>query len=1032
MKSLKIAIIGILCLCFSISQAQFKSQESRVQSASHPALNTMPDWFSQQMRDRAKNLASEDIQPFTPKSLQYVQPTAHNSLQKNALFIRLDDRSALLNEVEVATRAEEVFAAQLNHLINNQYPTQVKSIKTEQDFIGYWHVTGKQYYREVPLYAGDILLHGTQDGFYLINGKIQTLRNPVSTEPVIGAEEVESFIEADLGVKAASFDRLPVDFKTPKPELVIYNTFGTSYLVWHTVFFTNAMQRWVYFVDAIDGSIIDSYLDICALHMDDHCSGHTEKTEIDLQSKSASSPGFADGPAVANAFDLHGVNRTINTYDVGGDFLLIDASRDMFNSQNSGIPNDPQGAIWTLSANNTSPENESFTAFQIVSPNNQWNRPAAVSAHYNAGVAYDYFESEHNHISIDGNEGTIISFIDIKDADGDDLDNAFWNGIGMFYGNGESSFYHLAGALDVAGHEMTHGVIQRTANMEYRNEPGALNESFADVFGAMMDRQDWLIGEDVVKPGVFPGGALRNMQDPHNGGNILGDNGWQPKFYSERFTGSQDNGGVHINSGIANYAFFLFASDVGKDMAERVYFRALKFYLTRSSTFVDCRLAVQQAAKDLFGASAETAAKEAFDTAGFPGGAGGGHQEDFESNPGDDFILMTDNAESELYLFDTSGEQLSTPDIPLIGPDSKPSITDDGEVIVFTTTEGEMYAIIINWDIPAVVDHGVIDASEEWLNVAISLDGSKIAAIRNIVEPFIYVYDFDLEEWESFELYNPTYTEGVQTGDVEYADFFEFSHTGEYIMYDAFNQLDGNFGEDISYWDIGFLHIFNNQSNGWANGDVDKLIPALPEGISIGNPSFSRNSDYIITFDYLDSEPVETEFVLVAANIETGDLNGLFLNNGLSYPSYSRLDDFILFDYVENDESSIAALPMAPSKIQASDNAFIFVDGGHWARWFSNGDRLISDVLDLEKADAITVEVYPNPVKSRLKFRLPVAVTGDYTCKVIDSEGKLLQSAEMRPAGGDQSIDVSNLVPGTYFLVIENNGVLSRALFFKG
>ena len=105
--------------------------------------------------------------------------------------------------------------------------------------------------------------------------------------------------------------------------------------------------------------------------------------------------------------------------------------------------------------------------------------------------------------------------------DGSGLDNAYWNGKAMFYGNGATSFKPLAGAIDVAGHEMTHGVVQSTANLEYQGESGAINESIADIFGSMMDPADWLIGEDVVKPGAFPGGALRSLQDPHNGGTVF-------------------------------------------------------------------------------------------------------------------------------------------------------------------------------------------------------------------------------------------------------------------------------------------------------------------------------------------------------------------------------------------------------------------------------------------------------------------------------------------------------------------------------
>jgi bacillolysin len=98
----------------------------------------------------------------------------------------------------------------------------------------------------------------------------------------------------------------------------------------------------------------------------------------------------------------------------------------------------------------------------------------------------------------------------------------------------------------------------------------------------MIDRDDWKIGEDVVKTSAFPSGALRSLEDPHNGASTNNFNaGWQPRHYDERYKGTEDNGGVHINSGIPNWAFFKFASAIGKDKAEKVYYRALTTYLNQ-------------------------------------------------------------------------------------------------------------------------------------------------------------------------------------------------------------------------------------------------------------------------------------------------------------------------------------------------------------------------------------------------------------------------------------------------------------------
>jgi Zn-dependent metalloprotease len=108
-----------------------------------------------------------------------------------------------------------------------------------------------------------------------------------------------------------------------------------------------------------------------------------------------------------------------------------------------------------------------------------------------------------------------------------------WNGRFMTYGDGDKAFKPLAGSLDVAAHEMTHGVVGNTVKLEYKYESGALDESLADVFAAFVDREDWQIGEEVAVRDTFPSGALRDLANPHNGGTNLDDNGWQPAHLNE-------------------------------------------------------------------------------------------------------------------------------------------------------------------------------------------------------------------------------------------------------------------------------------------------------------------------------------------------------------------------------------------------------------------------------------------------------------------------------------------------------------------
>ncbi|HCV1688324.1 TPA: peptidase M4 family protein [Staphylococcus aureus] len=138
---------------------------------------------------------------------------------------------------------------------------------------------------------------------------------------------------------------------------------------------------------------------------------------------------------------------------------------------------------------------------------------------------------------------------------------------------------------------LTHGVTQETANLEYKDQSGALNESFSDVFGYFVDDEDFLMGEDVYTPGK-EGDALRSMSNPEQFG--------QPSHMKDYVYTEKDNGGVHTNSGIPNKAAYNVIQAIGKSKSEQIYYRALTEYLTSNSNFKDCKDALYQAAKDLY------------------------------------------------------------------------------------------------------------------------------------------------------------------------------------------------------------------------------------------------------------------------------------------------------------------------------------------------------------------------------------------------------------------------------------------------
>ena len=218
----------------------------------------------------------------------------------------------------------------------------------------------------------------------------------------------------------------------------------------------------------------------------------------------------------------------------------------------------------------------------------------------NGGIVRDYFKTVLGWDSIDNNSMDLISNVHYNIQ----YNNAFWDGEQMIFGDGDgTNFKHFARALDVTAHELTHGVVQFTANLEYKGQSGALNEHFADVFGSAVKQHflkqtemtaNWLIGEMCLS-GRYQGKAIRSMKAPSDATIVLMP---QPDNMKKIFKGASDNYGVHINSGIPNYAFYLAAMGIGTQNAAVLWFEALKF-LKPTSKFKDLYTALKKVAKVL-------------------------------------------------------------------------------------------------------------------------------------------------------------------------------------------------------------------------------------------------------------------------------------------------------------------------------------------------------------------------------------------------------------------------------------------------
>lgn len=910
-----------------------------------------------------------------------------------------------------------------------QPESEFKMIRQSIDKKGVTHTRLAQYYQDLPVYGTEVIVHSKEKEVLLFNGRYFATPKITSTTPKLSADQAIQISQTDLAKASVlieftpQIEELAGEPQVSKKELCIYFSDPAgkqAHLAYEILTSANPLEKWTYIIDAQTGDILKKYNRVCTL---DHNHGEEDHhhninwSKLSLP-KAASANTLADGPRTANAVDLSGTNRTINTYEVSGNFYLLDGSRNMWEGFSPGGDRF-SGGIYTATGDNK-PLDEDFEPKDIASNNNSWNNPAGVSAHFNAGMAYEYFRQTFGRNSINGSGGNIISFINIADDDGGGLDNAFWNGSSMFYGDGDFAFSSLAEALDVAGHEMSHGVIQETSNLEYQGESGALNESYADIFGTMIDRDDWLLGEDVVNRQVFRSGALRNMMDPNNGGFSLNDRGWQPAHVNEQFFGSEDNGGVHINSGIHNKAFYLVANQLGRDRAEQIFYKTLDQYLTRSSQFIDARLATIRSAQEEYGNNAAAAVASAFDQVGIIDGTPTAPPEEATPNEGQQYLLLVGEDNFGLYITDLNGASIVDGGGPLVSDNIlyKPSISDDGSRILYINENNQLRVVLIDW---AADRYEIVNLSDDpvWRRAAISKDGLKGAVTTTDQTPDIIVFDINTGNGFTFELYNPTTAEGgVNSGDVKYADALEWDLSSQYVIYDAFNEVSSLFS-DYSYYDIGSIFVWDNQTDQPGDGLVEKLFASLPDDVSIGNPAISKNSPNILVFDLINFNTNET--AILAVDIETGMTGTVANTTNLGFPNYSVQDDYILYEK-ESDSFfggiKVVATPLSQDKINAANQDLDVVSGYRFPNWFATGTRVITNIRERINPDQLSFSVMPNPSTQNILVSTTLEKADNIQFEVYDMMGKLWYQHQTRAAQGlhQSIIPVEKLPAGTYVL----------------
>ncbi|MCK4306390.1 MAG: M4 family metallopeptidase, partial [Candidatus Eisenbacteria sp.] len=714
--------------------------------------------------------------------------------------------------------------------------------------------------------------------------------------PAIAAPLAASVAIAELNARDG------VEGREDGTDLLIYPHDGELCLAWRVTVSAGITYRQEAFVDALSGEF---------LH--------------------AVSLVRYDGAVTGSGLDLVGQSQQLELWQAGSEYAMINTTKQMFNLAGSDMPNNPVGAVWILDANNT--EGNQLT--HVISSNqNDWTGHAnAVSLATFVGYYYDYVLANFGRNSFDNAGRTIKAVVNF----GQNMNNAFWNGEFAVFGNGDNNLLSdLAGAMDVVCHELGHAIDEHTANFVYEFQPGSIDESYADIFGSLVEwhiegeQGDWLLAEDVYTPGT-PGDAMRNMEDPSS--IMVSGSDPYPSHMDQywNLSADQDHGGVHINNMIPSLAFVKVSKAVGRDKAEQVWYWALCNCLNRNSQFVDLRLGAIQAAEQLYPGEPAVlqAVTDAFDDVGVEGTGGTPDPPDLPDNEGDNFLAIMDIATGIIYraLPDASSSAAIGPNHPM-GGGGRPSFSDDGAWFVWVGEDKHIYMARSDG-----TDAEQLSADPEWWSVALSADARYLAATTFVNNGLMYVFDLvEPDSSKSYELYSQNDGGGTPSN-VVYADVMEFTVEGDYILYDALNSAQIGGTTSYDYWDINMLRR--------ADGTCFRVFQTLPQGQHIGNPTLAQNQDNLIAFDYIVADTV----LVQACNLQTGEV-GLVTNNYsiLGRPTFSGDDGQIYYQYPvlcqEQYVDGVWKVSLEPNGITgAGDDApWDFCSIGYPV-WFTIGDR---------------------------------------------------------------------------------------------
>jgi Zn-dependent metalloprotease len=837
---------------------------------------------------------------------------------------------------------QENFSSWAAYALNLPQNSILKPYETFSDELGYTHVRHRQYVNGYPVEGTQVISHSKDGKIVMVNGDYyQNFSSNVSAslteqdalQKALNKVNAKKYMWENTGFQRVS----GYDF-TPKGELVMVHKKDADYSAANmrlaykfNIYAEVPLYRANVFVDASTGEILDEHNQICSADV------------------------------VGQGVTKYSGTVTMTSDNGGGSsYTLNEAGRG--------------NGIHTYNLNHST----TYTNTNFTNTSSTWNLAgtdkAASDAHWGAEMTYDYYKNVHSRNSIDGNGYALNSYMHYSN----NYANAFWNGQCMSYGDGDGVQFGIMTALDVCGHEITHGLTAFTAGLggSGSGEPGALNEAWSDIMGTSIEayarpsQHDWLMGHDIS----LQNSQVRDLSNQHNSGEGAGPNCYMESGY---WDAAQQE--VHINSGPAGHWYYLLCNGgsgtsgcnntynvtaIPMSSAQKIAFRALTVYFTSNTNYANARTYTEHAATDLFGScSAELSATSnawyAVNVGGVP--TVGAPSASFTTGSlaactmpvAVTFSNTSTNAQSYSWTFGDGGTSTAT-------------------APTHTYTSSGTYTVTL-------VATGCNGTSNNTYTQSITISGSGTPL------PLVEGFESSANLPAGWTLYNPD-------NDAAWQINTTVAKTGSHCM--GFNNCDGDQQNDMT-------------------GKIDKVFTKSYDFSQVSGGSMTFDVAYAV-LTYSGTAYNDKLDVLMSTDCGTTWTNiysksGSTLASAPGYTSISSCWTPTASTQWRNDAINLSAAA------GHSNVMFAFQNTSAWGTWiYIDNINIIGTTGIASNTAQNGLNVYPNPAHDNLTVSADHPITG---IQVIDLIGK---TVILQDPNGEKTaqVDISSLPAGVYFVKV--------------